>query len=113
MTALATDTFLEVVYGDDEWVQAEFDAIVAANWVEPAASPPTRRVPVANWPAPRRPTSREAGPPASRQRSPPGHAPVIVVPPTESGPASGLPYQAHRRGSGGRTRDPRHLTRHT
>lgn len=111
MTALATDTFLEVVYGDDEWVQAEFDAIVAANWVEPAASPPTRRVPVPGWPAPRLPAFRQAGPPASRQRSPPGPRPVIVVPPsrppTESGPASGLPDQAHGRGSGGRTRDPR------
>jgi hypothetical protein len=82
MTTLATDAFLDVVYGDDEWVRAEFDAIVAANWAEPPASPPTRRVPVPGWPAPPRPTSREAGPPASRQRSPPGPVPVIAVPPT-------------------------------
>jgi hypothetical protein len=78
-TLSGIDAFLDVVCGDEDWVRAEFDAIVAANW--PGAEPPEPPVPS---PGPRR-TPRRAtgrprpvpgippnGPAPARQRAPPG-----------------------------------------
>jgi hypothetical protein len=78
--AVAEDEFLAIVYADDEFLRAEFDAIIQAGWGVPngQASPPSprpwpgRRSPAPQW----RPTLR-LGPAdvvsgiRSRQRSPP------------------------------------------
>jgi hypothetical protein len=80
---VADDAFVELVYGDDEWVRAEFAALVATAWASPPVSPPDTRA-VAGWPTghlraggtaeqadrpctPRREEPRLRG----RQRSPP------------------------------------------
>jgi hypothetical protein len=77
-TLSGTDAFLDVVCGDEDWVRAEFDAIVEANW--PPAGRPEPPVPS---PGPRRtsrrPTGRSRpvpgirpnGPAPARQRAPP------------------------------------------
>jgi hypothetical protein len=73
------DTFLAVVYADADWLRAEFDAIVEANWDEPPARPGPSGRPV---PGPARPDSprrrarplrrgRPVGPTPARERSPP------------------------------------------
>jgi hypothetical protein len=74
-----TDAFLEVVCGDDDWLRAEFDAIVAANWDPPDPVPPgPARGPAGPRPRARsswrscRPTGRPPGAnPPAHQRSPP------------------------------------------
>src|SRR4051794_352276 len=52
-TTRAADGFAELVLADPEWVRAEFDALVAANF-----GPPPRPVPPARRPR-RRPRARE------------------------------------------------------
>src|SRR5436190_17099103 len=79
--------FADVVYADQQWVDAEFDALISAAFSEPPAPPPAPpRVP----PRPGRtsPPSREpspgpalaafpvTGPPRGRQRSPPARPPA-------------------------------------
>ncbi|WP_350275078.1 hypothetical protein [Kribbella sp. HUAS MG21] len=77
-----TDAFVDLVFGDDELVRDEFDALIAACWDEPC-EPPTRRPcpSVGPW-AGRSPSKwpRRVGPrrdraprrrPDSRQRGPP------------------------------------------
>lgn len=74
------EQFAAIVCADDEWVRAEFDALVAAAWDDPPATPgPVARPPAAGRPAPRwrpepeRPPRRDVGVEAwARQRSPPG-----------------------------------------
>jgi hypothetical protein len=74
------DAFWTIVTGDDQWVRAEFDAIVDANWDTPAPPPPPappqpdepRRQPAP--PIPDRPVpchSAPARPGRPDQRSPP------------------------------------------
>jgi hypothetical protein len=50
------ETFLELVYADEELLRAEFDAIIAEEWGQP--TPPARR----------RPTRPPAPPPQRRER---------------------------------------------
>jgi hypothetical protein len=64
----AANGFAELVYADPDWVRAEFDAIVAANF---RPVPPTAR-PGAT--GPRRPVRRVVREPRSRR-------PVTPVPP--------------------------------
>lgn len=71
--------FVELMCADDEWLRAEFDAIVAANFDDPPPSPrpqrPFRPQPSLpgrpRGPKPRRATSRPVVRVPVRQRSPP------------------------------------------
>lgn len=83
------DEFAELVYSDDQWVQAEFDALITAAWPTPprtpgpgVTGPPTRfphlpgpghgRVwPAAEPPWPHRDPRRPGTGGWGRQRSPP------------------------------------------
>lgn len=84
-TREAGAAFADVVYADQQWVDAEFDALISASFSEPPAPPPPAppRVP----PRPGRPSPPSwqpalgraaasppaAGPGHGRQRSPPAH----------------------------------------
>ena len=88
MTLLAREAaaaFADVVYADQQWVDAEFDALISASFSEPPAPPPPApprvppppgippppsRLPV---PVPADATSPATGPEPGRQRSPPAH----------------------------------------
>ena len=77
--------FADVVYADQQWVDAEFDALISASFSEPPAPPPPappRVPPRPGTPCPpsRRPAPGPAactfpatGPDHGRQRSPPAH----------------------------------------
>ena len=68
-TREAGAAFADVVYADQQWVDAEFDALISASFSEPPAPPP---------PAPPRVPPRPGTPcPPSRRRPPPGQAAVI------------------------------------
>ena len=68
-TREAGAAFADVVYADQQWVDAEFDALISAAFSEPPAPPP---------PAPPRVPPRPGTPcPPSRRRPPPGQAAVI------------------------------------
>jgi hypothetical protein len=80
----AGTAFADVVYSDQQWVDAEFAALISASFGEPPAPPPAppRVPPHPGTPPPssRRPppglaarTASVAGPPRCRQRSPPAH----------------------------------------
>ena len=81
----AGTVFADVVYADQQWVDAEFDALISASFSEPPAPPPPapRRVPPrpgTPCPPSRRPAPGSAactfpatGPGHGRQRSPPAH----------------------------------------
>ena len=78
--------FADVVYADQQWVDAEFDALISASFSEPPAPPPPAppRVPPCPGnpfslfrppaPGPVAMTSRAAKPDRGRQRSPPARA---------------------------------------
>ena len=74
------DAFLAVVYANDDWVRAEFDAIVAASWDEPPAGAERPDRPVAVPPPAngsgsgddRMPAERPVAAWPARERSPPG-----------------------------------------
>jgi hypothetical protein len=77
--------FADVVYADQQWVDAEFDALISASFSEPPAPPPPRVPPHPGTPPPpsRRPcpglaatASPATGPGHGRQRSPPAHPPA-------------------------------------
>jgi hypothetical protein len=84
-TREAGAAFADVVYADQQWVDAEFDALISASFSEPPAPPPPappRVPPRPGIPPPpsRRPPSAQAamtypatGPGHGRQRSPPAH----------------------------------------
>jgi hypothetical protein len=61
------DAFLDLVSRDDDFVRAEFDALVAACWQDPAPPPP----------APPRPHGRAPAWPAPPPPEPPGPAPFV------------------------------------
>ncbi|WP_410573863.1 hypothetical protein [Amycolatopsis sp. cmx-4-61] len=59
----AADAFSELVLADPEWVRAEFDAIVAANFRPPPPPPPPPVPPARRGPGlPRRPAAVAGGP---------------------------------------------------
>jgi hypothetical protein len=83
-TREADAAFADVVYADQQWVDAEFDALISASYSEPPAPPPPAppRVPPhpgTSPPPSRRPLRGQAtaiippstGPEHGRQRSPP------------------------------------------
>src|SRR5512142_8108 len=85
-TRAAGAAFADVVYADQQWVDAEFDALISASFSEPPAPPPAPpRVPPhpgTPYPPSRRPAPCPAarafpvtGPGHGRQRSPPAHLP--------------------------------------
>ena len=73
--------FADVVYADQQWVDAEFDALISASYGEPPPPPPPappRVPPRPGTPPSRRPAPGQAartfpatGPDHGRQRSPP------------------------------------------
>src|SRR6185437_636485 len=82
----AAAAFADVVYADQQWVDAEFAELVATSFGEPPAPPPPappRDPPLPGAPPPppsRRPAPgpsvlvfSAAGPACGRQRSPPAH----------------------------------------
>jgi hypothetical protein len=90
-TREAAAAFADVVYADQQWVDAEFDALISAAFSEPPAPPPPAPPRVPPHPGnpfspsrrrlPRRDgvTVPAAGPGRGRQRSPP--APPLGRPP--------------------------------
>jgi len=79
-TREAGAAFADVVYADQQWVNAEFGALVSASFSEPPAPPRVPPSPGTPPPPSRRPapgpaavTSPEPGPGYGRQRSPPAH----------------------------------------
>ena len=67
-TREAGAAFADVVYADQQWVDAEFEALISASFSEPPAPPPPAPGPaVAAFPV--------TGPDHGRQRSPPAHLP--------------------------------------
>jgi hypothetical protein len=86
-TREAGAAFADVVYADQQWVDAEFDALISASFSEPPAPPPPappRVPPRPGIPCPpsRRPAPGPAactfpatGPDCGRQRSPPAQLP--------------------------------------
>jgi hypothetical protein len=87
-TREAGAAFADVVYADQQWVDAEFDALISASFSEPPAPPPAAppRVPprpgnpfsLCRQPAPGpvAMTFRANGPDHGRQRSPPARPPA-------------------------------------
>jgi len=86
-TREAGAAFADVVYADQQWVDAEFDALISASFSEPPAPPPPAppRVPPRpgtppppsrrSGPGPSAITSPATGPGCGRQRSPPAQLP--------------------------------------
>ena len=87
-TREAGAVFADVVYADQQWVDAEFDALISASFSEPPAPPPPAPPRVPPYPGTPFPPSRRPAPglatrtfPATtrpehgRQRSPPAHRP--------------------------------------
>jgi hypothetical protein len=86
-TREAGTAFADVVYADQQWVDAEFDALISASFSEPPAPPPPAPPRVPPLPGTPPPSSRQAapdpiartvpatGPGHGRERSPPAHLP--------------------------------------
>ena len=84
-TREADAVFVDLICADPQWLDAEFDALIAASFSEPPASPPPAPPRVPPRPGIPRPTCRRPSPgpvavtsPATRpahgrQRSPPVH----------------------------------------
>ena len=77
-TREAGAAFADVVYADQQWVDAEFDALISASFSEPPAPPP---------PAPPRVPPRPGFPCQSLSRRP-GPGPAAVIAPA-TGPGHG------------------------
>jgi hypothetical protein len=87
-TREAGAAFADVVYADQQWVDAEFDALISASFSEPPAPPPPAPPRVPPRPGIPPPPSRNpgrvpavitdpaTGPGHGRQRSPPAHPPA-------------------------------------
>jgi hypothetical protein len=88
-TREADAAFADLICADPQWLDAEFDALIAASFSEPPGSPPPAppRVPPrpgstpppSHRPAPGRATATElpaSGTKHGRQRSPPAHQPA-------------------------------------
>jgi hypothetical protein len=87
-TREADAAFADLICADPQWLDAEFDALIAASFSEPPAPPPPAPPRVPPRPGSTPPPSRRpapgpvaaaspaaAGPGHSRQRSPPAHLP--------------------------------------
>ena len=87
-TREADAAFAELICADPQWLDAEFDALIAASFGEPPAQPPPAPPRVPPSPGSTPPPSRgpasgpaaaaspaAAGPGHGRQRSPPAHLP--------------------------------------
>jgi hypothetical protein len=75
-TREADATFADVVYADQEWVDAEFDALISASFSEPPAPPPAAPPRVPPHPGTPPPPSRRPCPGLAALTSPaagPGH----------------------------------------
>jgi hypothetical protein len=78
-TREAGAAFADVVYADQQWVDAEFDALISASFSEPPAPPPPAPPRIPPPPSRRPPLAQAAmtypatGPGHGRQRSPPAH----------------------------------------
>ena len=84
-TREADAALADVVYADQQWVDAEFDALISACFGEPPAPPPPAPPRVPPHPGTPPPPSRQpapgpaartvlaTGPDHGRQRSPPAH----------------------------------------
>jgi hypothetical protein len=85
-TREADAAFADLICADPQWLDAEFDALIAASFGEPPAQPPPAppRVPPSPGSTPPSPDPASgpaaaafpaAGPGHGRQRSPPAHLP--------------------------------------
>src|SRR5690349_18379499 len=87
-TREADAAFAELICADPQWLDAEFDALIAASFGEPPAPPPPAPPRVPQSPGSTPPPSPDpasgpaaaaspaaAGPGHGRQRSPPAHLP--------------------------------------
>jgi hypothetical protein len=68
--------FADIVYADQQWVDAEFGALISASFSEPPAPPP---------PAPPRVPPHPGTPPSPSQRPVPGQAAAIIPPASRLG----------------------------
>jgi len=86
---MADEQFLELLCTDPDWVRAEFDAIVAAEWPIPPSIGPRRGAAADQRPHPAAPVEPDSAAPAYRegvttgpasalQRSPPAAPPHTV-----------------------------------
>jgi hypothetical protein len=95
----AEETFLALVYTDEELLRAEFDAIIADSWNEP--TPPARQRPT-RPPAPppqrRRHRSGTAGRAPGRQHYPAGEGRSRQRAPPPGRPVSPRPQDPRREG---------------
>ena len=80
-TAARTSGFADLVLADQEWLDAEFAAIVDANFATPAPQAGRGRAPVPRSPRPRPARWPRAehvpSPVAPHQRSPPEHPAAV------------------------------------
>ncbi|PPK64988.1 hypothetical protein CLV40_11630 [Actinokineospora auranticolor] len=78
MTTPTRDEFLALLCEDDDWVRAEFDAIIEASWGRPSRprpdSPTPPGPPVARYGERTGPRRCDAGSVWCRERSPPRHS---------------------------------------
>jgi hypothetical protein len=72
-TREADAAFADVVYADQQWVDAEFDALISASFSEPPVPPP---------PAPPRVPPHPGTPPSPSRRPLPGQAAAMISPVT-------------------------------
>jgi hypothetical protein len=80
-----SESFIELVCQDEEWLRAEFDALIAAGWDTPSQSPPT---------APRAERPRPPGRPGPAH-SAPGFRPARSCSPRPSTGRSRSPPEDH------------------
>ena len=115
-TREADAAFADVVYADQQWVDAEFDALISASFSEPPAPPPPAPPRVPPQPGnPSRPSRQlpsgpaavtypATGPDHGRQRSPPAHPLAGPGPPPlppERAAARDSKHDAQREGGQG------------
>ena len=82
-TREAGAAFADVVYADQQWVDAEFDALISASFSEPPAPPPPPTGPAASrHPAPALPAARARPGRPHRPGHRPGPRPAALTPGT-------------------------------
>jgi hypothetical protein len=75
---LAAEQFLELLCADPDWVRAEFDAIMAAEWPIPPPTGPRRGAGADQAPhRPASPVEPDGAAPARRDRMTPGSASAL------------------------------------
>jgi hypothetical protein len=68
--------FVDLVYADQQWVDAEFGALISASFGEPPAPPP---------PAPPRVPPHSGRPPSPSRQPPPGQTAATIPPASQLG----------------------------